>query len=54
MIEFHHRHAGLDKSQTVAAIEALRSAGYGLADISSSGREFTLILKSALKNGASN
>lgn len=54
LIEFHHRHAGLDKSQTVAAIDALRSAGYGLADISSSGREFTLVLKSALKKAASN
>ncbi len=48
LVEMHHRHAGLDKAQTVSAIGALRSAGYGVADISSSGREFTFILKSSL------
>lgn len=54
LIEFHHRHAGLDKRQTVQAIEALRSAGYGLTDISASGREFTLVLRSELENRAPN
>ncbi len=48
LIEFHHRHAGLDKSQTLAAVAALRAAGYGLADISCTGREFNFILKSKL------
>jgi FkbM family methyltransferase len=48
LIEFHHRHSGLDKSQTVAAVNDLREAGYALADISSTGREFTFLLKSAL------
>lgn len=52
LIEFHHRHTGLHKSQTVTAISALRSAGYGLADISPSGREFTLVLRSRLDRGA--
>lgn len=48
LIEFHHRHTGLDKSQTVAAVNDLREAGYALADISSTGREFTFLLKSEL------
>ena len=48
LIEFHHRHAGLDKSQTVSAVNSLREAGYALADISSTGREFTFLLKSEL------
>jgi FkbM family methyltransferase len=48
LIEFHHRHTGLDKSQTVAAVNGLREAGYVLADISSTGREFTFLLKSEL------
>jgi FkbM family methyltransferase len=47
LVEFHHRHAGLDKAQTQDAVRALREAGYGLADISSTGREFTFILKPA-------
>lgn len=54
LIEFHHRHAGMDKSQTVQAIAALRSAGYGLTDISASGREFMLVLRSELENRAPN
>jgi FkbM family methyltransferase len=48
LIEFHHRHAGLDPSQTVTAVKTLRDAGYALADISSTGREFTFLLKSEL------
>jgi len=52
LIEFHHRHAGLDKSQTVAAVNHLRDAGYALADISSTGREFTFLLSSALDGAA--
>jgi len=51
LIEFHHRHAGLDQSQTVAAVSDLRGAGYALADISSTGREFTFLLKSAMRAG---
>jgi FkbM family methyltransferase len=52
LIEFHHRHAGVDKSQTVAAVNHLRDAGYALADISSTGREFTFLLSSALDGAA--
>lgn len=48
LIEFHHRHAGLDKAQTVAAVQALREEGYVLADISNTGREFTFLLQSEL------
>lgn len=48
LIEFHHRHAGLDKAQTEAAVSALREAGYALADIACTGREFTFLLKSEL------
>ena len=47
MVEFHHRFHAIGKQKTVDAISAMRNAGYGLARISSSGREFTLILKSA-------
>ena len=49
LIEFHHRHAGLHKAQTVKAIADLRTAGYALIDISSTGREFAFVLESALK-----
>ena len=52
LIEFHHRHTGLDKSQTVAAVDDLREAGYALADISSTGREFTFLLRSELASTA--
>ena len=48
LIEFHHRHAGLDKAQTVKAISGLRSAGYALVDISSTGREFSFVHESGL------
>jgi len=48
MLEFHHRFPSIGKQKTVDAVSAMRSAGYGLARISSSGREFTLILKSAV------
>ena len=47
LIEFHHRFPAIGKQRTLDAVSALRKAGYGLARISSSGREFTLILKSA-------
>jgi len=43
LIEFHHRFPALDVSLTVGAVAALRNAGYGLARISSSGREYTFI-----------
>jgi len=48
LIEFHHRFPAIGKQRTLDAIAMLRNAGYGLARISSSGREFTLILKSAV------
>lgn len=48
LIEFHHRHAGLDKAQTVAAVADLRKAGYALAHISSTGREFTFLFRPGL------
>lgn len=49
LVEFHHRHAGLDKSQTEKAISDLRAAGYLLVDISSSGREFSFVLATAIE-----
>jgi FkbM family methyltransferase len=48
LLEFHHRFPGLSVADTVRAIGKLRQAGYGLARISSSGREFTFILKARL------
>ncbi|NNJ64035.1 MAG: FkbM family methyltransferase [Xanthomonadales bacterium] len=50
LVEFHHRHAGLDPSQTVATVANLREAGYALADISSTGREFTFLFRPDLGN----
>ena len=47
LLEFHHRFQSIGKKRTLEAVAALRNAGYGLARISSSGREFTWILKSA-------
>ena len=43
LIEFHHRFPGVGVAATVQAVTELRDAGYGLASISSSGREFTFI-----------
>ena len=48
LVEFHHRFPGLSVVDTVQAVGSLRQAGYGLARISSSGREYTFILKSCL------
>lgn len=43
LVEFHHRFPGVGKSQTIAAVAALRQAGYRLAFISDTGREFTFL-----------
>ncbi len=51
MIEFHHRFPGLEVSQTEDCIQALREQGYALAHISSTGREFSFVLRSALSSG---
>lgn len=48
LVEFHHRFPGLSTVDTLQAVDGLRRAGYGLAKISSSGREYTFILKSQL------
>jgi len=48
LVEFHHRFPGLSAADTIQAVGNLRQAGYGLARISSSGREYTFILKSRL------
>lgn len=48
LLEFHHRFPGFSVADTLRAIASLRQAGYGLAHISSSGREFTFILKTKL------
>lgn len=48
LVEFHHRFPGLSTADTVRAVDDLRRAGYGLARISSSGREYTFILRSLL------
>jgi FkbM family methyltransferase len=48
LVEFHHRFSGLDNSQTLKAIRELREAGYALAHISSTGREFSFVLASRL------
>ena len=50
LVEFHHRFPGLSPADTIQTVRNLRRAGYGLARISSSGREFTFILKSRLGN----
>jgi hypothetical protein len=49
LLEFHHRFPGLSVADTVQAVIKLRQAGYGLARISSSGREFTFILMASLR-----
>jgi FkbM family methyltransferase len=43
LVEFHHRFPGVGPSQTSAAVSALRKAGYQLAFISETGREFTFL-----------
>jgi FkbM family methyltransferase len=48
LVEFHHRFSGIEQQQTLDAIEALKRAGYALADISVTGREFCLVKLSAL------
>jgi len=50
LVEFHHRFPGLSPADTIQTVRNLRRAGYGLARISSSGREYTFILKSQLGN----
>jgi len=48
LVEFHHRFSSLDNSQTLKAIKDLREAGYALAHISSTGREFSFVHTSSL------
>jgi len=48
LVEFHHRFTSLNKSQTLKAIKELREAGYALAHISSTGREFSFVCSSTL------
>lgn len=43
LVEFHHRFPGLGKAETERAVVALRAAGYRLAAISATGREFTFL-----------
>lgn len=43
LVEFHHRFPGLGKAETVNAVQALRAAGYQLAFIADTGREFTFL-----------
>ena len=43
LVEFHHRFPGLGKAETERAVAALRAAGYRLAFISDTGREFTFL-----------
>ncbi len=52
LVEFHHRHAGLVPAQTVSAVARLREAGYALADISNTGREFTFLFRPDLGRAA--
>jgi len=48
LVEFHHRFAGIGIPKTLNAISHLRQSGYGLAHISSTGREFLFLLNSAV------
>jgi FkbM family methyltransferase len=43
LIEFHHRMVGYNRTHTEKAIQLLREAGYVIAAISSSNREFTFV-----------
>lgn len=43
LVEFHHRFPGLGRAETEAAVAALRAAGYRLAFIADTGREFTFL-----------
>lgn len=48
LIEFHHRFEEFELQQTLDAVDELRGAGYGLIDISPTGREFSFLKPSAL------
>jgi len=43
LVEFHHRFPGLGKAHTERAVADLRAAGYRLACIADTGREFTFV-----------
>ena len=43
LVEFHHRFPGLGRARTESAVAALRAAGYRLAFIADTGREFTFL-----------
>jgi FkbM family methyltransferase len=49
LVEFHHRFRDIDRQQTVDAISALSEAGYALAHIAATGREFSFIQRSAIE-----
>lgn len=50
VVEFHHRHPGLNKNMTVRAVEQLDEVGYSIFAISDSGREFSFALRTATDN----
>jgi hypothetical protein len=50
LVEFHHRHAGLNKSMTTDAVNSLRHAGYAIFSISATGREFSFVYKDAIEH----
>ena len=43
LVEFHHRFKGVGKQKTIDIVNALRSAGYLIASISVTGREFCFV-----------
>lgn len=44
LVEFHHRHAGIGKERTVAAVENLQAAGYAIFYVSENVREVSFLL----------
>lgn len=44
-VEFHHRMYGIPNDRTLDAVKALRSNGYILFHVSSTGREYSFVLK---------
>lgn len=43
LIEFHHRHKGIGKQRTIAAIQAMQAAGYAIFYVSPNVREFSFL-----------
>lgn len=48
LVEFHHKMAGVPLARTERALAALRAAGYRVFEARGTGREFSLVLESAL------